>query len=167
MLNKFKVAYLGRSFIFAILLIFSVTAGTQQMNTKNDIQQSINVIAENGRAIVHLKFTNVSSHDIYIPKSISDAKRLSGGYFEIAVNGKSIDYSGIMVKRTPLEISDYRVIGKGQEWFNSIDITDSYDFMSNSNEYTIKLYGKYFDPVKSVEILANIAEAKFVFVPNM
>ncbi len=135
-------------------------------NIKFDIWQSLSVTVENNYILAHLTFRNTSKDAVYILNNIAEDKNLQSEAFIIEINGKRIDYVGPIKKRKPFGIADYRKLDPGQEWENTIDITKSYAFVPEKNEYTIIRNGYAYyskNPDTDIPILVNTVETKFIF----
>ncbi|MEO8002080.1 MAG: M35 family metallo-endopeptidase [Arenimonas sp.] len=116
---------------------FAVTANSARvLPFGNPLRISIN--AETGNnGVVQFKITNTSKQAIKVPNWQLPSDSLNSDLFDVYLNGKKVDYVGVMVKRAPITDADFITLRPGETKLVSADLSSVYD-MTTDGEYSIR-----------------------------
>jgi hypothetical protein len=106
----------------------------QQAMSQSRVQIDSNLTNGLAHSISFLKW-NTPFSDQITGRVFKVEKRINAlgfGSGNIGGDYTLVPYTGIMVKRGPPTAQDYLVLEPGQQIYNSLDITDAYDFTENS-----------------------------------
>jgi hypothetical protein len=131
----------------------------------NPVSQKVQVESRGGKVLVRVTFDNQSERTIYLPRTLASDKELTGNWIEVrdSSNGDPLDYTGVMVKRSPLGKADFLALKPHSQHQNTIDITRSYAFMQGRHAYQLTVAGNYVSDLKSLGNLTPAEPASVMF----
>lgn len=91
-----------------------------------------------GDGMVEVRVTNTGSKTARIPRWQLPGEVLQADLFQVAHDGKPVDYEGALVKRGAPTARDFAVLRPGATWRTVVDLSATYD-MRQAGEYTVTL----------------------------
>jgi hypothetical protein len=131
----------------------------------NPVTEKIQVESRDGKVLVRLTFDNQSDSTVYLPRTLASDKEPIGNWFEVrdSSNGDPLDYTGPMVKRSPLGKQDFLALKPHSTHHNTIDITHAYAFMQGRHAYQLNFAGHYATDLKKLDALTEAEPASVMF----
>lgn len=157
--------------LLSLLLVFGGLVSTVgAVETDPDVRHLLEVETRNGKVWVQLIVQNNGDTTVYVPREVAAGDKLTGRRFDLReVNkgkvGKTLDYTGMMVKRGAFTAADYQAVAPKTMHMNTIDITPAYAFRKGKHDYEIRYDGPYLTDVNQLDAVRQspAAPVKFSF----
>lgn len=125
-----------------LLIILSICHSSFADDLNTFVEKSLQIAVEKDSVIALASYKNISNENIYILKDRPN--------IYIYLNNKSVDFIGVIYKRSEPTIDDYQKIPPKGKAFRKFDITNDFDFKQGLHTYKAVLTGGYVDPIKDV-----------------
>lgn len=131
--------------VAVVLAIVSHSAGARD-GVVAPVAEKLSVQSRDGKVLVRLTFDNQSQQTVYLPRELLTATAPEGRVFVVrdSSNGDPLNYIGMTVRRPPPSKRDVVALKPNGKLSNTIDITQSYQFMPGRHAYQLNLAGSYW-----------------------
>lgn len=120
------------------------------------VRHQLEVETGAGKVQVRLIIENRGESTIWVPREVAAGDELTGRRFEMLdAQGKALDYTGMMVKRSALTAADWQEVKPHTMHMNTIDITPTYAFRKGKSSYEIRYDGPYLRDVKQLDAVSQ------------
>ncbi|HEU5437254.1 MAG TPA: hypothetical protein VFU95_12610 [Telluria sp.] len=117
------------------------------------VTSKVAVETRDGQVLATLTINNQGDSTVYVPRVFLKEGEPEGRLFEVrdSSNGDPLDYIGMMVKRPPPTKKDFVAVKPHSKVSNTLDISNSYRFVSGRHAYQISLNAGYLTDLNKLE----------------
>ena len=141
-----------RSRLLALVLALATAGSASAAGLRATLEVDRAWLGASDDVVAMVTITNDSTRPMVLPRWQVPGARLDANLFEVTLDGKAVDYLGILVKRPAPTPADYVAIAPGESISGSTELTRHYD-MASGGEYLVS----YRLDVPSGNRLAEVA----------
>lgn len=151
--------------VAGVLMLMALGLAYAKDKPMRGVSEKVSVASRDGKVLVTLTVSNRTTQPIYLWKVTYQGKQLFGPDFDVKQAGSAapVNYIGPMVKRAPPGPDDYFKLEPNGVHSNTIDITQSYDFLPGKRRYRLSHTGSYVTDLQQLDNPVAMKPASTVF----
>ncbi|MES1245763.1 MAG: M35 family metallo-endopeptidase [Acidobacteriota bacterium] len=124
-------------------------SSAQAAGVSATIEADRTFLADADPAVVRVAIHNDSTRDLYVLRWQTPLNGVQENLFDVRLDGKAVDYTGRLYKRSAPRAEDYVRIPAGGQIGAEVDLSSVYD-MSRTGEYTVRFRANVQDALSGV-----------------